>query len=106
MARAAELLYTADTIDAPTALAWGLVSRIVPAAELMREARALADRISRQPPDVLRMTKRLLRQSLTQTFDGILELSAAMQALAHHTEDHAEAVASFFEKRTPTFVGR
>jgi enoyl-CoA hydratase/carnithine racemase len=106
MARAAELLYTADTIDAATALAWGLVSKVVPAAELMHEARALAERVCRQPPDVLRLTKTLLRQSTTQTFDGIMELSAAMQALAHHTEDHAEAVAAFFDKRPPKFVGR
>ena len=106
MARAAELLYTADTIDAQTALAWGLVSRVVPAAELMTEARALAERICRQPPDVLRMTKKLLRDGITQTFDGIMELSASMQALAHHTEDHIEAVEAFFEKREPRFVGR
>jgi enoyl-CoA hydratase/carnithine racemase len=106
MARAAELLYTADTIDAQTALGWGLVSRVVPAADLMAEAGALAGRICRQPPDVLRMTKKLLRDGITQSFDGIMELSAAMQALAHHTEDHAEAVNAFFEKRPPSFVGR
>ena len=104
--RAAELLYTADTVDAQTALAWGLVSRVVPAATLMDEARGLAERICRQPPDVLRMTKRLLRDGLTQTFDAVMELSASMQALAHHTEDHKEAVAAFFEKREPRFQGR
>jgi enoyl-CoA hydratase/carnithine racemase len=106
MARAAELLYTADTVDAQTALAWGLVSRVVPGDRLLDEARALAARICRQPPDVLRMTKRLLREGMTQTFDAVMELSAAMQALAHHTEDHQEAVASFFEKREPRFQGR
>jgi enoyl-CoA hydratase/carnithine racemase len=106
MARASELLYTADTIDAQTALAWGLVSRVVPAASLMDEARALAGRICRQPPDVLRMTKRLLREGMMHGFDTVMELSAAMQALAHHTEDHQEAVAAFFEKREPKFVGR
>jgi len=106
MARAAELLYTGDTIDAATACAWGLVSTVVPAAELMGAARALAERICRQPPDVLRMTKKLLRQGMTQTFDGIMELSAAMQALAHHTADHAEAVDAFFGKRPPRFSGR
>lgn len=106
MARAAELLYTADTIDAPTALSWGLVSKVVPPAQLMDEARALAERICRQPPDVLRMTKKLLRDGLTQTFDTVMELSASMQALAHHTEDHLEAVNAFFEKRPPVFKGR
>jgi enoyl-CoA hydratase/carnithine racemase len=72
----------------------------------MDEARALAAKICRQPPDVLRMTKRLLREGVTQGFDAVMELSAAMQALAHHTEDHQEAVAAFFEKREPRFVGR
>jgi len=62
MARAAELFFTADTIDAATALEWGLVSKVVPVADLMTEARALADRICRQPPDVLRLTKRLMRR--------------------------------------------
>lgn len=106
MARAAELLYTADTIDAETALAWGLVSRVVPAARLMDEARAVAERICRQPPAVLRMTKRMLREGLAQSFDTVLELSAALQALAHHTDDHREALAAFFEKRPPRFGRR
>src|SRR5271154_4800648 len=61
-ARAAELFFTGDTIDASTALQWGLVSRIVPPEMLMAEAHALAARICRQPPDVLRMTKRLMRE--------------------------------------------
>ncbi len=106
MARASELLFTGDTIDAPTALSWGLVSRVVPAATLMDEAKAIAGRIARQPPDVLRMTKKLLREGMGVSFDTIMELSASMQALAHHTEDHAEAVGAFLEKRTPNYKGR
>jgi len=104
--RAAELFFTADTIDAQTALSWGLVSRVVPAAQLMEEARALAGRICRQPPDVLRMTKRLIRDAQGASFDAVMEMSAALQALAHKTEDHAEALAAFFEKRAPEFRGR
>jgi len=105
MARAAELFFTGDTIDAPTALSWGLVSKVVPADQLMDEARALAGRICRQPPDVLRMTKKLMREGMGTSFDVIMDMSAAMQALAHTTKDHAEAVAAFFEKRTPDFKG-
>jgi enoyl-CoA hydratase/carnithine racemase len=71
----------------------------------MAEAQALAARIAKQPPDVLRMTKRLLREGQTASFDTIMELSAASQALAHMTRDHEEAVASFFEKREPAFKG-
>jgi enoyl-CoA hydratase/carnithine racemase len=106
LSRASELLYTADTIDAKTALEWGLVSRVVPHDRLMEEVQALAAKITNQPPDVLRMSKRLLREGMTASFDNIMELSAAMQALAHHTEDHREAVGAFFEKRKPQFKGK
>ena len=104
-ARAAELFFTGDTIDAQTALAWGLVSRVVPAATLMDEARALAAKIARQPPDVLRMTKRMMREGQNVSFDIIMEMSAAYQALAHLTEDHQEAVAAFFDKRAGDYKG-
>jgi enoyl-CoA hydratase/carnithine racemase len=103
--RAAELFFTADTIDAQNAFAWGLVSKLVAPEELMNESRALAARICRQPPDVLRMTKRLMREAQAGSLETIMEMSAAMQALAHTTADHREALAAFFEKRTPTFKG-
>lgn len=106
MSRASELLYTGDTIDAATARDWGLVSKVVPGAALMDEARALAERICRQPPDVLRLTKRLLREGQQAGFETVMELSAAVQSLAHLTEDHGEAVAAFFEKRAPGYKGR
>jgi enoyl-CoA hydratase/carnithine racemase len=105
MARAAELFFTGDTIDAATALSWGLVSKVVPDAALMDEARALAARVCRQPPDVLRMTKRLMREGQGTSFDTIMEMSAAMQSLAHLTADHAEAVNAFFEKRAGIYKG-
>ena len=105
MARASELLFSGDTIDAATAVSWGLVSRAVPAETLMDEANALAGKIARQPPDVLRMTKQLLRAGIQSSFDTVMELSANMQALAHHTEDHAEAVSAFIDKRTPVYKG-
>ena len=95
-----------NQLDAQTALSWGLVSKIVPAATLMEEAMKLANRMAAQPPDVLRMTKRLLREGQSTSFDNIMELSAAMQSLAHHTEDHVEAVNAFFEKRPGNYKGR
>ena len=104
-ARAAELFFTGDSIDAATAREWGLVSKIVPAAELMNEAHALAARIARQPPDVLRMTKRLMREGESASFEALMEMSAAFQSLAHLTADHREALAAFFEKRAPEFKG-
>ena len=59
-----------------------------------------------QPPQALRMAKALLRQGRDMNFDQMLELSAAMQALAHLTEDHQEGVAAVLEKRPGDFTGR
>lgn len=105
MSRASELFYTGRLIDAATAEAWGLVSRVVPADALLAEARALADEIAQQPPQALRATKMLLRQGTTATYDAILELSAATQGLMHHSKDHEEGVAAVLERRPARFTG-
>jgi enoyl-CoA hydratase/carnithine racemase len=89
-----------------TALAWGLVSRVVAPEALMPAARALAERSSINPPRHLRMAKRLLREGLTARLDGLLELAAARQGACHQTEDHAEAADALLEKRAPVFTGR
>ena len=94
-ARAAEMTFTGDRVDAKQALEWGLVNRVVPADELMPEARALADRIAVNPPNALRMAKRLLRESGGSSLSNLLELSAGMQALAHHNPDHMKALDAF-----------
>ena len=104
-ARAAEMTLTGDRVDAATALAWGIVSRVVEPDELLDAARSLASRIAANPPHAVRMAKKLLRESQGQSLDTVLELSAAMQAIAHQTHDHHEAVAAFVEKRQPTFTG-
>ncbi|OGA67664.1 MAG: enoyl-CoA hydratase, partial [Betaproteobacteria bacterium RIFCSPLOWO2_12_FULL_67_28] len=97
--RAAELSFTGDMIDAQTALAIGLVTRVVPHDLLMPNARELATRIAANSGPALRMAKRLLRQAQTARLDETLQLSAALQALAHHTPEHDQAVAAFFEQR-------
>ena len=104
-ARAAEMVLTGDTYTAAQAAALGLFNRAVPAATLMDEARALAARIAVNPPRAVRLSKRLLREAQHARYADVLELSAAYQALAHETADHAEAVDAFLEKRTPTFTG-
>ncbi len=105
-ARAAEMLFTARSIDAETAQAWGLVNRVVPHDRLMEEAMITAEQIAAQPPQALRMAKALLRQGRDMSFDQMLEMSAAMQALAHLTEDHIEGVTAVLEKRPGAFTGR
>jgi len=101
--KAAELALTGDTITADEALRIGLVSRVVAPEALLDEALALAGRIAANPPQVLRWTKRLLRQAQTQTLDEALDAAGRLQGLAHQTDDHREAVAAFFEKRPPVF---
>ncbi len=99
MSKAAEMTFTGDRIDAKEALACGLVSRVVPAADLMKEARALAGRIAANPGVTLRMSKRLLREGQHMRIDSLLEMSAAFQAIAHFTPEHDAAVRAFFEGR-------
>ncbi len=103
--RACELLFTGDVIDATQALEWGLVSKVVPADRLLDEAFALAARISKQAPAALRLAKSLLRQGQTASYQTVMELSAAAQALMHHTKDHEEGVRAILEKREPSFTG-
>jgi enoyl-CoA hydratase/carnithine racemase len=103
--KACEMAFTGEALNAQEALACGLVSRVVPDGELMAAARALAERIAANPARAVRMTKRLMVQSQNMTLAAILEMSAAMQALAHTTADHKEAVTAFLEKRKPVFSG-
>ncbi|HWT51602.1 MAG TPA: enoyl-CoA hydratase-related protein, partial [Caulobacter sp.] len=102
---AAELLFTGDVIDAAKAAEWGLISKVAPADALMDEALALAERIAAQPPHALRMAKSLLKHGQTASYDTLMEMSAAAQAIAHHTEDHMEGVDAILEKRAPVFKG-
>ncbi|WP_042940113.1 crotonase/enoyl-CoA hydratase family protein [Rhodococcus sp. AW25M09] len=106
MARASEMAFTGEAIDAATALEWGMVSRVVEPADLLDAAHELARRVAVNPPQALRMTKKLLREGQQQSLESLLELSAAYQAIAHHTEDHPEAVNAMLERRDPNFRGR
>lgn len=105
MSRACEMAFTGEAVDAQTALSWGMVSEVVEPEQLLSTANKLAQRIAVNPPRALRMTKKLLKEGQKQSLESLLELSAAMQALAHHTDDHAEAVAAMLDKRTAQFTG-
>ncbi|RAV03203.1 crotonase/enoyl-CoA hydratase family protein [Mycolicibacter senuensis] len=93
--RAAEMTLTGDRIDAATALAWGLVSRVVPHDELLSAAKDLADRIAKNPSHALRMAKRLLQESRTGPLESTLAMAAAMQPLAHRDAEHERRIAQW-----------
>lgn len=105
-ARAAEMALTGDRVKAEQAAAWGLVNEVVEPDQLLEAAHTLAARVAKNPPHSVRMAKKLLRESQHQSLESLLELSAAMQALAHHTEDHREALAAFGDKRAGEYAGR
>ncbi len=104
-ARAAELFFTGDVIDAETALDWGMVSRVVAPDDLLSEAQALAQRVAAMPPHSLRQAKMLLRQGRELSYDSALEMAANTQAMMHTTKDHAEGIAALLEKRSANFAG-
>ena len=105
LSRANEMAFTGDQVNAQMALEWGLVSQVVAPDHLMTAANEMAARIAVNPPSALRMTKKLIKESQHAQLESVLEMSASLQALAHQTKDHAEAVAAFVEKRKPEFTG-
>ena len=105
-AKARELYFLADVIDADTAGELGIVNRTVADDELRAETMALARRIADGPQIALGYMKRNLFAAETEDFQTVLDLEAEHQARCAFTEDHKEAVAAFVEKRKPVFHGR
>ena len=104
-ARAAELALLGEPLTAVDAERWGLVNRVVPAADLAEAARAVAARLAGAAPRALALTKRALDRSFETDLEAQLELEAALQGIAGRTADHREGVAAFLEKRPPRFTG-
>jgi 2-(1,2-epoxy-1,2-dihydrophenyl)acetyl-CoA isomerase len=105
-AKARELYFTADLLDARAALGLGLVNRVVPDERLADETRALASRLAAGPRVALAYMKRNLNAALHVTLGEALDLEAWHQARCGLTEDHKEAARAFVEKREPVFRGR
>jgi 2-(1,2-epoxy-1,2-dihydrophenyl)acetyl-CoA isomerase len=105
-ARAFEWLTTGRRLTAAEALQWGLVSEVVPAAELEQRAQEVAELFAAMPTRAVWETKRLLDAAETATLEDQLDTEAWTQAELVRTPDFTEGVAAFLEKREPQFTGR
>ena len=100
------MLLTGDMVDAAEAHRMGIVSRVVPLAELMPAARAIATRIAANAPLAVRALKRLVLQGMDMPLPAALEVDKYMFGLLRDTEDRLEGRRAFQEKRKPVYRGR
>lgn len=103
---AALMLMTGDPIDAERALAWGLVSEVVPAEDVVTRAQRIADTIALRPPIAAESAKANLRAAWNLPQDQAMAYEREMQSIAFATDDAAEGRAAFAEKRDGVFNGR
>ncbi|MBI3303240.1 MAG: enoyl-CoA hydratase/isomerase family protein [Deltaproteobacteria bacterium] len=104
--RALELTLTNRMLSAQEAQEWGIVTRVVPDANLLAEADTLAAQLAAGAPGALGAAKRLLHSGWTETLETQMELETRAIAARAHTADGREGIAAFLEKRAPQFKGK
>lgn len=105
-ARATAMMFLADKLPARKALEYGMIYDVVPGSELLEKATALARQLAAMPTRALGLTKRALNESFGNDLVSQLVVEEELQRAAGRTDDYAEGVRAFLEKRKPTYVGR
>ena len=100
------LIFTGDMIDAEEALRIGLVQRVVPQAELLGEAKALAEKLATMPPLTLAACKEAINRGLEVDLERGLSIESMEFGILRSTEDYEEGTSAFLEKRKPAFKGK
>ena len=106
LSNAFRMMYTGEIIDAQRALGMGLVSEVVPAEELLSTADALAAQIASNPPLTVSAIRRVTYAAQESPLQTMLGMEFHTNRMLMHTEDYAEGIESFQQKRAPTFRGR
>ena len=106
IARAKELIFTGEPVDAPTALEWGLVNRVVPLDKLLDEAKTLAAAVAASGPIAVRQAKRAIDKGIDLALDSGLAFEIEAYNVALASEDRHEGINAFNEKRPPEFKNR
>lgn len=106
VARATELLLLGDTFTAEDAASWGLVTKVVPAEEVLASGLEMARRLAAGPTKAYVEVKRAVRRDAVSAMPDVLAAEGAAQARLAATEDHVNAVADFLAKKRPTFQGK
>ncbi|MFC1939727.1 enoyl-CoA hydratase/isomerase family protein [Chloroflexota bacterium] len=106
VARALELFYSNDIIDAREAERIGLVNRVVPHEQMMPAAMQLAEKIAKGAAVPMELTKRAVYKAYSNAIESQLDYERWGQSVCYATEDHKEAIQATIEKREPVFKGR
>jgi 2-(1,2-epoxy-1,2-dihydrophenyl)acetyl-CoA isomerase len=104
--RASEMAFTNEPISAEGALAYGMVNRVVPDAELSAAANEMAASLASGPTRALGLTKRAFNRAWLESLERALDYESYLQDTASRTLDHEEGLSAFFEKRPPRFEGK
>jgi 2-(1,2-epoxy-1,2-dihydrophenyl)acetyl-CoA isomerase len=104
LGRATEYAFTNAPISTEQALAWGLINRVVPAAELTSQALVWAQELARGPVRAMGLTKRDFNHAVLGNLEAILDYEAHIQEVAGKGDEHREGVQAFLEKRRASFI--
>ena len=105
-ARAAEMIYLGEAVDAREAERLGMVNRVVPHARLEEETRTLAEKLAASPPLPVALAKQALFQRLEPDLEALLDYEIAAQEKCFASADALEGLNAFLEKRPPVFRGQ
>ena len=106
VARAKELLYLGETIDAATAEKYGMVNKVLPDGELMDYVEKMAKKLAAKPVVAMKMMKKTISMGMQMDLSSATNLEIESNIITFATDDRVEGIKAFLEKRKPNFTGR